>query len=285
MIYLYSCACITFQLDNSTVICDKTELRFFHRGNFCSAGIAPLSATPWLLNLGQCKLIARRGKQVAERCMPSSNSQRGVYSGIEEKQLAKTQSQNPLEENDVICISFRKGNVTSPFVSENFEAFIRLCPSHLSMNSNCKTLTFKSSIFDFYTRLLLKVTKITRCFLMKVTFRKVQHDNRFVWFESSKHVAASSGTTLSEVQEAVASSEAGDALAVSTAVGHKVSKWATGWWAGGFPTSNHWKHMKTDMTLDKDQEGKFLWCQCSRRLYPEKKKTPTGMKTMWYLLD
>ena len=42
IIYLYSCACtyasITFQLDNSTVICDKTELRFFHRGNFCSVG-------------------------------------------------------------------------------------------------------------------------------------------------------------------------------------------------------------------------------------------------------
>ena len=149
MIYLYSCACITFQLDNSTVICDKTELRFFHRGNFCSAGIAPLSATPWLLNLGQCKLIARRGKQVAERCMPSSNSQRGVYSGIEEKQLAKTQSQNPLEENDVIRISFRKGNVTSPFVSENFEAFIRLCPSHLSMNSNRKTLTLKAASLIF----------------------------------------------------------------------------------------------------------------------------------------
>eukprot|EP00438_Fugacium_kawagutii_P031286 Skav218658 [mRNA] locus=scaffold365:806309:808862:- [translate_table: standard] len=32
-----------------------------------------------------------------------------------------------------------------------------------------------------------------------------------------------SGTTLSEVQEAVASAEAGDALAVSTAVGLKVS--------------------------------------------------------------
>lgn len=50
----------------------------FCRCWFCcchAAGIAPLSATPWLLNLGQCKLIARRGKQVAERCMPSSNWQ------------------------------------------------------------------------------------------------------------------------------------------------------------------------------------------------------------------
>lgn len=73
----------------------------------------------------------------------------------------------------MIRISFRKGNVTSPFVPENLEAFIRLCPSHLSMNSNCKTLTLKAASL-IYTRLLLKVTKSTRGFLMKVAFRKVQ---------------------------------------------------------------------------------------------------------------
>ena len=41
--------------------------------------------------------------------------------------------------------------------------------------------------------------------------------------------AAPVGTTLSEVQEAVATGEAGDALAVSTAVGLKVRGESFGW--------------------------------------------------------
>ena len=166
---------------------------------------------------------------------------------------------------------------TSPFVSENLEAFIRLCPSHLSMNSNCKTLTLKAASLIFILGYCWTSPKAPGFFWWKSLSERY---NRFVWFESSKHVAAPTGTTLSEVQEAVSSSEAGDALAVSTAVGHKVSKWATGWWVGGFPTSNHWKHMKTDMTLDKDQEGKSLWCQCSRHLYPEKKDTNRNEETI-----
>lgn len=120
---MHTYASIKFRLDNSTVICDKTELRFFHRGNFCSVGagfavamvqVLPLSPQHHdCLILGSASLLRGEVSKQQKVTSPHPIGKRSKF-GYRRKTACQDTFSDPLE-NDVIGIFFRKG--TSPLVS------------------------------------------------------------------------------------------------------------------------------------------------------------------------